>query len=188
MKLGVINTVFLNQSLEDTLQYCQRLGLSYIELGTGGYLPKHHCDPSKLLSDRGALDKFRSVFDKYAMQISALAIHGEPLNPSAKIASQYDAEFKATCELAKLLGVTRLTLLAGLPGATPDDPNPNWILYPFPARNIQNLEWQWSERLIPYWRKHGRIAEDCGVKLCFEMHPADLVFQPSALLRLREAV
>jgi sugar phosphate isomerase/epimerase len=49
-------------------------------------------------------------------------------------------------------------------------------------------KWQWEERLIPYWKEHGKIAEDHGVRLCFEMHPVDMVFKPEELLRLRDAV
>ena len=49
-------------------------------------------------------------------------------------------------------------------------------------------QWQWEQRLIPYWKEHGKIAEDHGVRLCFEMHPADMVFKPESLLRLRDAV
>ncbi len=190
MKLGVCSTVFLSNkdSLEAALKHCQRLGIEYIEIGTGGYFPKDHCDPEQLLSDRRAFDNFRSLFETYGVTISALAIHGEPLHPDPAIADKYDREFGATCRLAQQLGVSRLTLLAGLPGATPSDPNPNWILYPFPPRNLEFLEWQWNQRLIPYWREHAKVAEDSGATLCFEMHPADLVFQPSALLRLRDAI
>lgn len=188
MKLGVINSVFIRDSLETALAHCQRLGLADIEIGTGGFHPTDHCNPSALLSNRGALDAFGNLLAKYGVAIDAFAIHGEPLHPNPGIAAQYDQEFRATCELAKRLDVTKLTLLAGLPGATANDPNPNWILYPFPPRNGENLEWQWTERLIPYWREHARIAEDCGVRLCFEMHPADLIFQPSGLMRLRDAV
>jgi sugar phosphate isomerase/epimerase len=50
------------------------------------------------------------------------------------------------------------------------------------------LRWQWEERLVPYWREQGRIAEDHGVRLCFEMAPNDMVYNPRSLLRLREAV
>ena len=78
--------------------------------------------------------------------------------------------------------------MAGLPAGDPDDRTPNWIVYPFPPRNLEVLQWQWNERLVPYWQEHGKIAEEHGVRLCFEIHPADMVFQPSALLRLREAI
>jgi sugar phosphate isomerase/epimerase len=180
-----MNTAFMRDSLEDALRHCHRLGLHHLELGTGGYLPKNHCDPEQLLASPRALASFRALLEKYEVSISALSIHGEPLHPSPAIADQYDREYRATCRLAKELGVTKLTLLAGLPGATAEDASPNWVLCQWPPRNFEFVEWQWSERLIPYWREHIQFAEAAGTQLCFEIHAGDLVYHPSALLRLR---
>ena len=115
-------------------------------------------------------------------------MHGEPLHPDPAIAGAYDREFRDTCTLAAKLGVTRMTLLGGLPEAVPGDKVPNWILYPFPPINMERYKWQWEQRLIPYWKDHGKIAEEHGVRLCFEMHPGDMIFKPEGLLRLRGAV
>jgi sugar phosphate isomerase/epimerase len=49
-------------------------------------------------------------------------------------------------------------------------------------------QYQWEQRLIPYWKEHAKIAGDHGVRLCFEMVPADMLHNPEALLRLRDAV
>lgn len=188
MRLGVTSWVWVDHPLETALEHAHRTGIGWIEIGTGGYFPTTHCDPERLLGDGHALDEFRRLLDRYEMQISALAIHGEPLHPDPAISGPYDQQLRRTIALAKKLGVDRLTLLSGLPGASPEDPNPNWILYPYPPRNLQQLEWQWTERLIPYWRERARLVEDAGAKLCFEIHPADMVFQPSRLLRLRSEV
>jgi len=164
------------------------LGLTSIEIGAGGYFPKNHCDPAVMLSDPCALDGFRQTLADADLSISAFAMHGEPLHPDPSISGSYDRDFRATCALSHKVGVTRMTLLSGLPEAVPGDKVPNWILYPFPARNLDMHQWQWEQRLIPYWKEHGKIAEDHGVRLCFEMHPADMVFKPESLLRLRDAV
>jgi sugar phosphate isomerase/epimerase len=186
MHIGAMSTAFMKHSFETALKHCQRLGIESIEIGTGGYLPKNHCDPEHLLSDPRFLDTFRGLLDKYGVSISALSIHGEPLHPDPQIAAQYDREFKATSRLAEKLGVARLTLLAGLPGATPTDSSPNWILCQWPPRNYDFVQWQWDERLIPYWKEHVKFAEAAGVQLCFEIHAGDLVYHPAALLRLRD--
>ena len=81
-----------------------------------------------------------------------------------------------------------MTLLAGLPEAAPGDKAPNWILFSFPPRNMEMYAWQWEKRLIPYWKEHGKIAQNHGVRLCFELHPGDMVFNPETFLRLRDAV
>jgi sugar phosphate isomerase/epimerase len=188
MHLGAISTVFINLPLREAARRMQSLGLRSIEIGAGGYFPKSHCDPARLIADAAALDAFRATLAEFSIDISALAMHGEPLSPDPVIAEAYDREFRQACVLARKLDVNRITLVAGLPEARPGDKAPNWILFSFPPRNLEMYAWQWEQRLIPYWKEHGKIAEDHGVRLCFELHPGDMVYNPETLLRLREAV
>ena len=188
MDLSVVSTALPESDLSEALSTCKRLGLDAIEVGAGGYFPKTLCDPSHLLSDRSALARFRAEFDRSGIRLCAFAIHGEPLHPSVEVASRYRADFEAACRLANELGVDKLTLLAGLPEGAPGDTVPNWVFYPFPVEVPEVLAWQWEERLFPYWQRASEFARSAGVRLCFEMHPNDLVYQPSGLLRLREAI
>lgn len=188
MDLGVVSWVWQREPLATAVAEARRLGLGFMEVGTGGYFDKVHCDPERLLEDAKAFDDFRALFDRHEVTISALAIHGEPLHPDPAIAEPYDRELRAAIELASRLHVDRLTLLSGLPGATPEDREPNWILYPYPNRNIKLMEWQWAGRLVPYWQVRAAIAEDAGVRLAFEIHPADMCYQPSRLMRLRAEI
>ncbi len=188
MHLGAISTVFVSLPLRDAARRMRELGLKSIEIGTGGFFPKNHCDPAHLLASESARGEFLETLAESDLKISAFAMHGEPLHPAPAISQAYDRDFRVTCALARKLGVTRMTLLSGLPEAVPGDQSPNWILYPYPPRNLDALKWQWEERLIPYWKEHGKIAEDHGVRLCFEMHPVDMVYKPEELLRLRDAV
>jgi sugar phosphate isomerase/epimerase len=93
-----------------------------------------------------------------------------------------------TCDLAERLQLKRLTLLAGLPGGGPRERTPNWIVHPFPSELESMLRWQWDECILPHWQSAARIASDHGLQLCFEMVPADCVYHPSALLRLRTSL
>lgn len=188
MQLGVVSWVWQSEPIEAAVAAAQRLGLHHMEVGSAGYFGKVHCDPERLLDDDKAFDGFRALFDSHEVSISALAVHGEPLHPDPSISVPYDRELRATIEVARRLGVDRITLISGLPGASPTALEPNWILYAFPPRNLKTIEWQWTERLIPYWRERARIAEDAGVRLAFEIHPADMCHQPSRLMRLREEI
>jgi len=188
VQLGAISTIFINRPLEEAARRLHELGFSYIEIGAGGFFPKNHCYPAELLRDPRCLEQFQATLERNRLTISAFALHGEPLHPDPAIVQAYEQDFRAACELAPKIGVTRFTLLAGLPAGAPGDTAPNWILYPYPPRNLDMLRWQWDERLIPYWREHGRMASDAGVRLCFEMHPVDMVFKPEALLELRDRV
>ena len=58
----------------------------------------------------------------------------------------------------------------------------------FPQHNGRSLRWQWEERVLPYWIEHARIAEEHGCRLCFEMHPSDVIYNPATLVRLRQEI
>jgi sugar phosphate isomerase/epimerase len=62
------------------------------------------------------------------------------------------------------------------------------VTTPFPPWNVEALKWQWEERVVPYWRAKAPVAEHSGCRLCFEMSPSDVVFNPQSLLRLRHEV
>ena len=188
MRLGAISTVFLQHPLREAARRMQALGVTDIEIGAGGYYPKKHCDPAKMLEDPAALETFRDDLAESGMVICALAMHGQPLHPDPEVAAVYDREFREACALAGKLGVERITLMAGLPEGSPGDKSPNWILCSFPPGNLKRHSWQWEKRLIPYWREHAKVAEDQGVQLCFEMHAGDMVYNPETFLRLRDAV
>jgi sugar phosphate isomerase/epimerase len=191
VKLGAISSTLRHLDLEDNLRHFRERGLQAVELACAGFHDVSYGEPGKLLaekllSQRGELDRFVDLVAEYGLEISALAIHGEPLAPDRDKAERYRTEFRQACELAEALGTTRLTLLAGLPEGGPGDATPNWITCPFPYSLMDSYRWQWEERLTPYWEAQGAIAAAHGLKLCFEMHPGDMVFNTETMLRLRE--
>jgi sugar phosphate isomerase/epimerase len=188
MQLGAITSGLLDRPLSQAAAVLHKLGLKHIELPAGGIFPRTHCHPGQLLADASSLDQFQATLKQYELTLTSLAIHGHPLHPDPKVAGDYDQQFQDSCCLAEKLGLSRLVLLAGLPEAAPGDKSPNWILFPFPEDYRRRLEWQWTQRVVPYWKDHVTIAERHGVKLCFEMVPADVVYNPETLLRLRDAV
>jgi len=188
MKLGLITTGLVQHEFERGLDVAQQLGFDTIEIGCAGFHSLRYADPERLLADAGTFDRWRAAFEERSLSISALAVHGAPLSPDPDEAATYEKQFRQCCELAARLGVDRLTLLAGCPEGAPGDRTPSWIVTPFPPWNLQALEWQWENRLVPYWREKAKVASDHGCRLCFEMSPADMVFNPATLLRLRNEV
>jgi sugar phosphate isomerase/epimerase len=81
-----------------------------------------------------------------------------------------------------------VNLFSGCPGDSEDGKFPNWVTCAWPPEYLQVLDWQWNQKVIPYWQEAGPFAEKAGVKLAFEMHPGFVVYNPETLLRLREAV
>ncbi|HXV99795.1 MAG TPA: sugar phosphate isomerase/epimerase, partial [Anaerolineae bacterium] len=65
---------------------------------------------------------------------------------------------------------------------------PNWVTCPWPPDFLRILEWQWNEKVIPYWQEEARFCREHGVDMIsLEMHPGFVVYNPETLLRLREA-
>jgi sugar phosphate isomerase/epimerase len=188
MRLGAITSAVLQLDLEEGLARLASLGLQSVEVACGGYFGHRHGDPQALLADAGSLGRWRDAFRRHGLEVTALALHGEPLAPDPDAARAYAGELHAACRLAEAIGVSRLTLLAGLPEGAPGDRTPCWITQPFPPAAAEAHRWQCEERLVPYWLEHGRVAQEHGVRLCFEMVPNDMVYNPRSLLRLREAV
>ena len=66
---------------------------------------------------------------------------------------------------------------------------PNWVVAAWPTDFQEIKEWQWNEKLIPYWKETCKYANEHGVtKIALELHPGFCVYNPETLLKLREAV
>jgi sugar phosphate isomerase/epimerase len=46
-------------------------------------------------------------------------------------------------------------------------------------------QWQWRERVIPYWKDAAKICRQAGVRVAIEMHPNFVVYNPETMLELR---
>jgi sugar phosphate isomerase/epimerase len=188
MKLGAFDPVFRSLDLRTMLDKFTALGLEAVEVSTGGYVGNSHCDAAMLLADAAARDAFAEAFAERGLMISALSCHGNPLHPVEEEARAFHEAWRNSVLLAEHLGVTTVVTFSGCPGGGPDDRVPNWVTCAWPTDHARALEWQWEERVIPYWRKETAFAEAHGVRVAIEMHPGFVVYQPENMLRLRETV
>ena len=189
MKLSVLANLYGNKSLDETLSILTSLGVHTVEIGAGGYPGKAHCNPEELLADPKKLEAFCATFQKYGVEICALAAHGNPLHPDKEIAESFDRDFKNAVLLAEKLGVDTVITFSGCPGDSENALYPNWVTCPWPEDFLKILDWQWKEKVIPYWKKTAAFAKEHKVtRIAFEMHPGFCVYNPETLLRLRVAV
>jgi sugar phosphate isomerase/epimerase len=192
MRLGVHSTSLLGMDFKDGLRFARGLGVEAVEVACAGvFRDRRYGDPAILIGDARAREAWLDTFASEGLEISALSIHGDPLSPDRGIARTYSREFKQACKLAEMTGVPRLTLLAGLPEGAVGDRTPHWVvgLPPeFAPQRPDIVEWQWEQRVIPYWQEHAKIAAEHGCRLCFEMCAWDVVYNPRTLLRLRDAI
>jgi sugar phosphate isomerase/epimerase len=188
MKVGVLTVLYHDLPLEEALDRIAALGVGCVELATGNYVGNAHADPGELLADDGALAHLREALAARDLEISALSQHGNPLHPDPEIAAAHHDTWRKTLELAQRLEVDTVVAFSGCPGDGPGASRPNWVTCPWPPDFLEILEWQWEERVIPYWREEAANATAAGVRIGFEMHPGMTVYNPETFFRLRDAV
>jgi len=187
VKVGVFTVAFGSMQFEEALDYVKSVGVEAVEIGTGNYPGNAHCDPDKLLASEDERKKLLKAVESRGLVISALSCHGNPLHPDKEFAKANHEIHRKTVELAQKLGVERVINFSGCPGDSPNAKYPNWVTCAWPPDFAEIVKWQWEEVVIPYWKEEAKFAKDHGVKICFEMHPGFVVYNPETLLKLRDA-
>jgi len=186
MEVGVLTVPLGEWRLERTLEYLDGLGVTAVELGSGGHPGTAHLSPEALVDDEDRRADLRRTLEDYKMQVSALATHNNPLHPDEERAARADEELQRSIELAGQLDVDAVTCFSGLPAGAPGDSTPNWVTAPWPPEHREALEYQWKVA-TNYWSDLADVADAHGVDIAIEMHPNMLVHEPHGLLRLRDA-
>ena len=186
MKIGVFTVLFGTQPFEEMLDHVVELGLEAVEIGTGAYPGNAYCKPAELLASERKLRAFREAIARRNLVISALSCHGNPLHPRVSVARAHHEVFEQTVKLAKAIDVQTVITFSGCPGSDPGARQPSWIVAPWPPEYAEALEWQWRDRVIPYWKQAARTCRSAGVRVAIEMHPNFVAYNPETMLRLRD--
>jgi len=187
MKIGMLTDSLPNLGFDAMLEAAANLGIECLEFACGNWSSAPHIELDRMLASDAARREFLAKVADRGLTISALNCSGNPLYPGAEGARQHDVTVK-TFKLARLLGIDRIVMMSGLPGG-PGDANPNWIVTEWPPECRTILQYQWQEKVIPYWRDLVGVARDNGIKrICLELHGAQAVYNPATLQRLRNAV
>lgn len=189
MKIGVVASVFQDRPLAEALKIFKELGIQMFEPGCGGFGEKSHVNPGRLLGDPEALEAFRGMLDASGMGISALGCHGNPVHPDVAKAGVSRRAMRSTVLLAEKLGIDTITCFSGCPGDSETSRYPNWVTCPWPEDNLEILDYQWNQVLIPFWQEFAAFSREHGVtKIALELHPGFCVYNVDTLKRLRAAV
>ena len=186
MEIGLYAESAGLSSLGVTLARARDLGISRIELATGGQEAEPFIDADALLkSESGRRALLESIAD-HGTSLSALNVSAFPLHPR-----HGDAQVeltRKTMRLAGALGVDRVIAQSGVPGDASESSVPNWVTYPWPEDMRETVRRQW-EQGIDLWRDLAEYGRGHGVtRICFELHPVNLVYNVPTLLTMREAV
>jgi sugar phosphate isomerase/epimerase len=188
MQLGAYTACLHDRSLGDALDILADLGLTSVEVNAGGFIGTPHLPVAELLESESARTDYLAEFARRGLVLTGLNANGNPLHPDPEVGPQHAADLRRAIELAGLLGVRRVVTMSGLPPATPDATVPTWVVNPWDSGYLDVLEWQWNEVALPFWREIDALAAKADVKVCIEMHPQNLVFNPTTLKRLVDAV
>lgn len=187
--IGVFDPVYDNLSIDEMLDKVSALGLEAMEIGTGGYPGTKHCPVQELLDDPGKAKAWMKKFEDRGIRVATLSCHGNPIHPDAAHAQRDIESMRRTILLAEKLGVKVIVGFSGCAGGSPTDKTPAWITYRWPPEHAEALDWQWKEKLIPFWKEMAKFAREHGIhRIALEMHPNFMVYNPRTLMKLREAV
>lgn len=184
MRLGVYTAILHNLPLAEALSVIAELGLDGAEINAGGFLPTPHLPVDDLLS--GALEpaEYLAAFDAAGVALTGLNANGNPLHADPEVGPEDADDLRKAIRVASLLGVRRVVTMSGLPAAHPGGLWPAWHVNPWDSGYLDSLDYQWDDVAVPFWREIDALARDHDVKVCIEMHPQNLVFNPPTLQRL----
>jgi sugar phosphate isomerase/epimerase len=186
MEIGLYAESAGLSSLDETLVRARDLGITRIELSTGGQNPRPFLDVDSLLADPGQRRDLLAKLADSGVSLSALNVSAFPLHPQCGTA--HTELTRQTMRLAGELGVDRVIAQSGAPGDASASNVPNWIAYPWPEEMLETVRRQWDEA-IALWRDLASYGREQGVtRICFELHPVNLVYNVPTLQMMREAV
>jgi sugar phosphate isomerase/epimerase len=185
MKLGVFTALFGDRTLKKTLDIIRPFELQTIEFGVGNYPGSAHLNVGQLLNSKSKRDRLLAVLEVNGLEISALSCHGNALHPDTAFAKKSIETLDDALDLAEKLGVRNVIDFAGCPGSDPKAQKPCWVTCPWPPDFQEILDWQWNEKVIPFWTKKAELAAGHGVRIAFEPHPGFVVYNPETLLLIR---
>ena len=186
MKLGVYNAILHDRPLPEALRVIADLGLTGIEINSGGFLPPVHIPTfDDILVSDTARDDYLGVFDGTGVSIAGLNCNGNPVHPTKAIGDKHAEDVRRSIRLANRLGQHRVVTMSGLPGGEPGATRPNWIVNAWNSAALEVLDYQW-EIAAAFWKQTNALAADLDVKVALELHPQNLVFNTADVRKLIE--
>ena len=186
MKLGVYNAILHDRPLSEALKVVAGLGLTGIEINSGGFLPAVHVPTfDEILESDAARDDYLAIFEGTGVSIAGLNCNGNPLHPNPRIGDKHAEDVRRSIRLAHRLGQNRVVTMSGLPGGERGATVPNWIVNAWNSAALDVLDYQWDVA-AKFWKETDRLAADHGVKVALELHPQNLVFNPADVYKLVE--
>jgi sugar phosphate isomerase/epimerase len=186
VKLGAYTACLHDKSLDEVLPLLAEMGFESLEVNAGGFIRAPHVHVDALMASAKARKEYLAQIADAGMTLTALNVNGNPLHPDPEVGPAHARDLQAAIELAGLLGVRNVVAMSGLPGAHPGATAPSWVVEPWNSAFTEVLDYQWEDHTVPFWRDVEARAARAGVRMCVEMHPHNVVYNPATLVRLIE--
>ena len=184
MKLGAYTACLHDKPLPEALAILAGMGLDSAEINSGGFLGTPHLPIPELQASQGARDDYLGQFADTGVALTALNCNGNPLDPNPEVGPRQAQDIFDSIDVAALLGVKRVVTMSGTPASDAGGSLPVWNVLPWHSAFLDVRDYQWNEVTLPFWRQVQARAADADVKVCIEMHPHNVVYNPATLERL----
>ncbi|MDW9828825.1 TIM barrel protein [Sinorhizobium meliloti] len=186
MKLGFVSDSVGGMTFDGLLDSAARLGVSGVEVNTGGWSTAPHFDLKTMKASADARRTFTRALETRGLEIIALNANGNPLHPTQPEQGEC---LRDTIRIAGEMGIKTVCTMSGLPAGRKGDLMPNWVVSSWPPETQEILRYQWEEKLLPFWTETVALAEENGVeRIALELHGNQCVYNVPSLLKLRAAV
>jgi len=186
MKLGIVSDSLGGLAFDAVLDHAVRLGVSGVEVNTGGWSTAPHFDLTAMRSSAQARKAFLRAFEVRGLEVISLNANGNPLHPTEREQGEC---LKNTIRVAGELGIKTVCAMSGLPAGREGDMMPNWVVSSWPPETQAILQYQWEEKIFPFWTELVALASGCGVeRIALELHGNQCVYNVPTLLKLRQRV
>ena len=188
MKIGAYTACLHDKPIAEALKTLRELGLDSAEINSGGFLPAPHLPIQQIVASQDARDEYLGLFSSSGVALTALNCNGNPLHPDSEVRQKHAQDVRDAISIAALLGVKRVVTMSGLPEAHAGGTAPSWTVLPWDSVYLDARDHQWNEVAIPFWKDIQARASETDVKVCVEMHPHNLVYNPATMVRLAEEI
>ena len=186
MKLGFVSDSLGSLPFKTLLDHAVRMGVSGVEVNTGGWSSAPHFDLKVIKSSATAQKDFLGAFSDRGLDVISLNANGNPLHPTDPVQGEC---LKDTIRIAGNMGIKTICTMSGLPAGRDGDEMPNWVVSSWPPETQSILRHQWEEKLLPFWTEIAALAKASGVeRVALELHGNQCVYNVPSLLKLRQAI
>ena len=185
MKLGAYTACLHDRPLPEALKILGELGLTGAEINAGGFVGTPHLPVDELMTSPGARADYLGQLRRGRDHPHRAQRQRQPAQPAAGRRPGARRGPAPLDRAGRPARGDRVVAMSGLPGSDPAAAYPSWVVNPWDSQYSDVLDYQW-DLAVPFWTDVDARARAAGVKVCIEMHPHNIVFNPPTLERLVE--